>query len=155
MSTQRLAKCLRICTCLLMHLCACHTFCEYARNSQNKCWLISKENKLESEADHSSHPSQRHTQISQQPANSRILLKSSPYQQKHLTNPQLTPNVQAINAYCSKLMRFCSGLLLSIIMAIEYSYSCEGIQVYFFLLIQTDKKSERLSDGKYKNSFIF
>lgn len=53
--------------------------------------------------------------------------------------PQLTPNVQVINAYFSMLMRFRCGLLLSITVVIDYSYRHDNIQVYFFLLIGEKK----------------
>lgn len=100
--------------------------------SQNKSWLISKENKLGSKIDHACHPSQRQPRSANSRSTSRILIKSSFDQKKYFTNPQLTSKVQTINAYCSMLIRFCSGFLLSIIMAINYSHRYNDIQVYFF-----------------------
>lgn len=70
-------------------------------------------------------PSQRQPRSANSQPTSRILIKPSFDQQKHLTNPQLTPKVQAINAYCSMLKRFCRGLLLSIIVVIDHT--CRGI----------------------------
>ena len=90
----------------------------FARSSQNKSWVISKEKKIGSKGDHSYHPSQRQPRSANSQPTSRVLIKPSFDQQKHLTNLQLTPDVQAINAYSSVLIRFCNGSLLSITVAI-------------------------------------
>lgn len=152
MYVQWLEKCLHICTCLLMLLWVCHTSVNIsgiAKTGPNlsqkkinygvKSWLLWS-------------PQQPTSANSQ--STSTILIKPSLDEQKHLTNPQLTPNVQLINVYCSMLMKFHSGLLLSIIVALDYSYRCKDIEVIFYFYMNR-KKSKRFSNRKDKSPSIF